>query len=264
MTDKMELLRDTRLFVLDMDGTFYLGDRILPGAADFLKAVKAAGKDYLFFTNNSSRSPRDYMAKLAGMGCPITRDQIMTSGDVTIRYLQTHYPDKTVYLVGTPPLVESFAQAGIPLVEKDPDIVVIGFDTTLTYQKLSNACTFIRQGALFLATHLDINCPTETGFIPDCGSFCAAISLSTGKQPKYLGKPFAETVRWCWIRPAIRHELHLWRPAVHRCRTGVKNGAKGILLLTGETHIDDVADSDVQPHGIFASLGEMGQLLGTL
>ena len=94
MTDKMELLRDTRLFVLDMDGTFYLGDRILPGAADFLKAVKAAGKDYLFFTNNSSRSPRDYMAKLAGMGCPITRDQIMTSGDVTIRYLQTHYPDK--------------------------------------------------------------------------------------------------------------------------------------------------------------------------
>lgn len=113
MTDKMELLRDTRLFVLDMDGTFYLGDRILPGAADFLKAVKAAGKDYLFFTNNSSRSPRDYMAKLAGMGCPITRDQIMTSGDVTIRYLQTHYPDKTVYLVGTPPLVESFAQAGI-------------------------------------------------------------------------------------------------------------------------------------------------------
>lgn len=266
MTDKMELLRDTRLFVLDMDGTFYLGDRILPGAADFLKAVKAAGKDYLFFTNNSSRSPRDYMAKLAGMGCPITRDQIMTSGDVTIRYLQTHYPDKTVYLVGTPPLVESFAQAGIPLVEKDPDIVVIGFDTTLTYQKLSNACTFIRQGALFLATHLDINCPTETGFIPDCGSFCAAISLSTGKQPKYLGKPFAETVEMVLDKTGYSaHEVAFVGDRLYTdVATGVKNGAKGILVLTGETHIDDVADSDVQPHGIFASLGEMGQLLGTL
>ena len=192
MTDKMELLKRTKLFVLDMDGTFYLGNQILPGAADFLKAVEKAGKQYLFFTNNSSRSPRDYMAKLEKMGCPITRDQIMTSGDVTIRYLQTHYPDKTVYLVGTPPLVESFQEAGIPLVNEKPDIVVIGFDTTLTYEKLSNACTFIREGALFLATHLDINCPTETGFIPDCGSFCAAISLSTGKQPKYLGKPFAD------------------------------------------------------------------------
>ena len=157
MTDKMELLKRTKLFVLDMDGTFYLGNQILPGAADFLKAVEKAGKQYLFFTNNSSRSPRDYMAKLEKMGCPITRDQIMTSGDVTIRYLQTHYPDKTVYLVGTPPLVESFQEAGIPLVNEKPDIVVIGFDTTLTYEKLSNACTFIREGALFLATHLDIN-----------------------------------------------------------------------------------------------------------
>ena len=83
MTDKMELLKRTKLFVLDMDGTFYLGNQILPGAADFLKAVEKAGKQYLFFTNNSSRSPRDYMAKLEKMGCPITRDQIMTSGDVT-------------------------------------------------------------------------------------------------------------------------------------------------------------------------------------
>ena len=91
MTDKMELLKRTKLFVLDMDGTFYLGNQILPGAADFLKAVEKAGKQYLFFTNNSSRSPRDYMAKLEKMGCPITRDQIMTSGDVAIRYLQTHY-----------------------------------------------------------------------------------------------------------------------------------------------------------------------------
>ena len=120
------------------------------------------------------------MAKLAGMGCPITRDQIMTSGDVTIRYLQTHYPDKTVYLVGTPPLVESFAQAGIPLVEKDPDIVVIGFDTTLTYQKLSNACTFIRQGVAFPCypsghqlAHRD------RSLLPDCGS------LLCSHQPFY-------------------------------------------------------------------------------
>lgn len=263
MTKNDALLAKIKLFVLDMDGTFYLGNQILPGAAEFLRAVKAAGKDYLFFTNNSSRSPRDYMAKLAGMGCPITRDQIMTSGDVTIRYLQTHYPDKTVYLVGTPPLVESFTEAGIRLVTEKPDIVVVGFDTTLTYEKLSNACTFIREGALFLATHLDINCPTETGFIPDCGSFCAAIGLSTGKEPKYLGKPFAETVEMVLDKTgyAAGEVAFVGDRLYTDVATGVKNGAAGILVLTGETHLEDVPASDVQPDGIFASLGEMGQRL---
>ena len=263
MTDKMKLLRDTRLFVLDMDGTFYLGDRILPGAADFLHAVREAGKDYLFFTNNSSRSPRDYMAKLARMGCPITRDQIMTSGDVTIRYLQTHFPGKTVYLVGTPPLEQSFREAGIPLVSERPDIVVIGFDTTLTYEKLSNACTYIREGARFLATHLDINCPTETGFIPDCGSFCAAISLSTGVQPRYLGKPFAETVDMVLDKTGFAREdvAFVGDRLYTDVATGVKNGAMGLLVLTGETHLEDLDGSEVQPDAVYASLGEMGQLL---
>ena len=182
---------------------------------------------------------------------------------MTIRYLQTHYPDKTVYLVGTPPLVESFTEAGIRLVTEKPDIVVVGFDTTLTYEKLSNACTFIREGALFLATHLDINCPTETGFIPDCGSFCAAISLSTGKQPRYLGKPFAETVEMVLDKTgcAADEVAFVGDRLYTDVATGVKNGAAGILVLTGETHPEDVPASDVQPDAIFASLGEMGQQL---
>ena len=264
--EKSSIFDKTKYFIIDMDGTFYLGERILPGAAEFLQAVKAAGKEYLFFTNNSSRSPRDYMAKLERMGCPITRDEIMTSGDVTIRYLLTHCPDKTVYLVGTPPLVESFTEAGIRLVDEKPDLVVIGFDTTLTYEKLSKACTFIREGAAFLATHLDINCPTETGFIPDCGSFCAAISLSTGKQPKYLGKPFAETVEMVLDKTGYSAaEVAFVGDRLYTdVATGVKNGAAGVLVLTGETHPEDVAGSDVQPDAIFASLGEMGQALRLL
>lgn len=114
MTKNDALLAKTKLFVLDMDGTFYLGNQILPGAAEFLRAVKAAGKDYLFSPTTPPAPPGITWQSWAGMGCPITRDQIMTSGDVTIRYLQTHYPDKTVYLVGTPPLVESFARGGHP------------------------------------------------------------------------------------------------------------------------------------------------------
>ena len=190
MQDKILLLKKCKHFVLDMDGTFYLGDSILPNSLAFLEKVKETGRDFIFYTNNSSKSPEVYIQKLAKMDCHIQRRQIMTSGDVMIEWLQANHKGEPVYLVGTPPLEQSFREAGINLVEEGARIVVIGFDTTLTYAKLVKACDFIRGGALFLATHLDINCPVEGGFIPDVGSFCALISLSTGgKQPRVLGKP---------------------------------------------------------------------------
>ena len=263
MDQRAELLNSTDLFVLDMDGTFYLGEQILPGALEFLDAVRARDKRFLFFTNNSSKNPEDYIKKLAGMNCRITREQIMTSGDVTIRYLNTHHKGKTVYLMGTPALEASFREGGIPLTQEKPDIVVVGFDTTLTYEKLERACTYIREGALFLATHLDINCPVQGGFIPDCGAFCAAIRLSTGKEPKFLGKPFSETVEMVLGRTGAEreHTAFVGDRLYTDVATGVKNGAMGFLVLTGETKLEDVAASDVKPDAIFKGLQEMGELL---
>lgn len=263
---RKQLLADTELFVLDMDGTFYLGDQILDGALDFIEAVKSSGKQFIFFTNNSSKSPRIYIEKLARMNCLITRDQIITSGDVAIEYLKTHYAGKSVYLMGTPALEETFQEAGILLTQEMPDIVVVGFDTTLTYEKLEKACTYIRRGALFLATHLDINCPTEDGFIPDCGAFCAAISLSTGVQPKYVGKPFPETVEMVLEVTGMQREqvAFVGDRLYTDVATGVKNGAKGLLVLTGETKPEDVKSSEVKPHAVYQSLGEMGELIREL
>ena len=266
MEQRLELLKNTRLFVLDMDGTFYLGEGILPGALEFLSIVKQSGRDFLFFTNNSSKAPEDYILKLAGMGCYIERKQIMTSGDVTIRYLNTYHRGKQVYLVGTPALEKSFLECGIPLTTEQPDIVVVGFDTTLTYEKLERACTYIRNGALFLATHLDINCPVENGFIPDCGAFCAAIQLSTGKTPKFLGKPFGETVEMVMDLTGAdkSHTAFVGDRLYTDVATGVNNGAMGLLVLTGETKKEDIAASDVQPNAVYESLEEMGRLLQSL
>lgn len=263
MEDKKRLLADVRLFVLDMDGTFYLGDRILEGSLEFLQKIRETQRDFLFLTNNSSKSPSIYIEKLAKMGCFINSSQIMTSGDVTIEYLKVNHPGKKVYLVGTPALEQTFQEAGIPLTQEMPDIVVVGFDLTLTYEKLERACTYIRRGAVFLATHLDINCPTEDGFIPDCGAFCAAISLSTGVQPQYLGKPLPETVEMVLRRTGRRKEeiAFVGDRLYTDVAAGVNNGAKGILVLTGETQLSDVASSPVQPHGIFDSLLEISQHL---
>ena len=253
---KREILKETELFVLDMDGTFYLDTDVIDGALDFLEEVKKAGKRYVFFTNNSSKSPKTYIDKLAKMRCYISRD-------VMIQYLKEYYPGQKVYLVGTPDLEANFLENGIHLTKEMPDVVVIGFDMTLTYEKLERACTYIRNGAVFLATHLDINCPTKDGFIPDCGAMCAAISLSTGKEPKYVGKPFRETVDMVLeLTGANREEVSFVGDRIYTdVKTGVVNGAHGILVLTGETKLEDVPKSDVVPDAIFTGLKEMGELL---
>jgi len=266
--DRVNLLKKIDLFVLDMDGTFYLGNHVIKGALDFVQYVQKKGRRILFFTNNSSQSPRVYMERLAGMGCPITREQIMTSGDVTIAYLKANYEGKRIYLMGTPALKESFVEAGICLWKEgspNPEIVVIGFDTTLTYDKLKLACKFIREGAVFLATHLDINCPTEDGFIPDCGSICAAITMSTGVNPKYLGKPFRETVDMVMQQSGeARERMAFVGDRLYTdVATGVNHGAHGFLVLTGETKKEDLQNSKVKPDAVYQSLEEMKELLET-
>lgn len=264
--NRADLLKQIGLFVLDMDGTFYLGNHVIEGAIDFVRYVESQGRKILFFTNNSSQSPKVYMERLARMGCPITREQIMTSGDVTITYLKENYEGKRIYLVGTQALTESFLEEGICLWKEgdpEPDIVVVGFDTTLTYEKLCRACDFIRGGALFLATHLDLNCPTEDGFIPDCGSFCAAITASTGVEPKYLGKPFRETVDMVLVRTGQEREqvAFVGDRLYTDVATGVNHGAWGFLVMTGETKKEDLEKSQVKPDAVFESLGEMKRLL---
>lgn len=263
MSDRKKLLEDIRLFVLDLDGTVYLGERLLDGVTDFLSRCKATGRQVLFFTNNTSRNPEEYIEKLGRMGINITREQIMTAGDVTIRYLGRSYPHKSVFLLGVPALRESFEEGGIPLSETAPDIVVAGFDKTLTYERLMLACTFLRRGAVFLATHPDINCPTEAEPIPDCGAICQAITASTGCIPKALGKPAAETVEMVLEATGFhREEVAFVGDRLYTdVACGTKNGAKGLLVLTGETTREDLTHADFTPNGVYESLGEIGTLL---
>ena len=269
--DKTTVLEGIKLFVLDLDGTFYLGGQIFPYSLRFLERVKDSNRRFLFFTNNSSKSPELYLDKLNGMDVSITRDDIMTSGDVCIDYLKKHHSDASVYLMGTDALRQSFNSAGIRLAGEGastdsteiPDVVVCAFDTELTYEKLERACTSIRNGAVFLATHEDINCPTEDGFIPDCGAMCAAISLSTGKAPKYLGKPHKETVEKILSHTGLDlNEIAFIGDRLYTdVACGVNNGAKGFLVLSGETKNEDVSASPIKPDAIFSNLGEVADLL---
>ncbi len=263
MEQNAALLQKIRLFVLDLDGTVSLGDRLLPGAVEMIARARALGRRILFFTNNTSRSPLEYVERLNRMGLAVTRADILTAGDVTVHYLRQRHPDARVFLLGVPALRESFAAGGIRLVEEDPDLVVAGFDKTLTYERLEKACVFLRRGAGFLATHPDINCPTEAEPIPDCGAICAAITASTGRAPRCLGKPAAETVELVEAVSGLRREsiAFVGDRLYTDVACGTRNGALGILVMTGETTPDMLAESRFSPDAVFPSLGAMAPLL---
>ncbi len=264
-------LKNIELFVFDMDGTVYLGDELIDGARECLELV-AKEKDFVYFTNNSSKSAKKYIEKLSRLGLPCRKDQIMTSGDVTIHHLNTQFKGKTVYLVGTNSLIESFKEAGIrlfepseedPCVGECPDIVVVGFDTDITFHKMNRASAYIRRGATFLATHLDTNCPTETGFMIDCGSLCKAIACSSGVEPTFMGKPFSYTMDYVLsVCQVPREKIAFVGDRLYTdVATGVGNGASGILVLSGEATIKDVSIGTVKPDAIFSSLKEMKEYI---
>lgn len=234
-------LKDKKLFIFDMDGTIYLGDRVFPFAVEFIKKLRAGGKKVLFFTNNASKNPEVYFERLTKKGFEPSRGEIMTAGDVTIRFLLTERPGKKVFLLGTPMLAESFEKAGIVLSD-DADIVVTSFDTTLTYEKLEKACTLIRNGAEYLCTHPDFNCPTETGFIPDSGSIAAAVTASTGVKPRFFGKPYKDTAEMILSYTGCRaEEACIFGDRLYTdIALGKNSGIYAVLVLTGETDLSDL------------------------
>jgi HAD superfamily hydrolase (TIGR01457 family) len=243
------LLTDKELFVLDMDGTFYLEDKPIEGALEFLDVLKKSGKRFLFFTNNSSKSISDYIKKLTDMGVEADENTIYSSGSVTIDYLKKNRSGRKVYLIGTQSLREGFMDKGIILSEDNPDIVVLGFDTTLDYDKIFKGCTFIREGAEFMATHPDLNCPIKGGMMPDTGSFIRMFTASTGVKPIIMGKPFSYTVEAIESATGISRDKMVF--VGDRLETdiaiGVNNGATAVLVMTGATDKEILEASVIKP-----------------
>ena len=264
MLKKEEALKGVKLFVLDMDGTVYLGDRLIEGAFDFIREVEESEeRDFIFFTNNASKVPAIYVEKLHKLGLDVEENKILTAGDVCAEYIKTNYPNAKVYLNGTSLLEENWKGKGITLVNDNPDVAVQSFDTTLTYGKLDKICHYVRNGVPFIATHMDTNCPTEYGFMPDCGAMCSLITDSTGVKPRFLGKPWKETVDMITeITGYQAKEIAFVGDRLYTdVATGVNNGARGFLVLTGEATMKTVEESDVEPTCIYESLNEMRKYL---
>jgi HAD superfamily hydrolase (TIGR01457 family) len=262
--DGVEKLSKVRGFLLDMDGTFYLGDRLLEGALRFIDLLHKQKKEFLFLTNNSSKHRRQYAEKINRLGLPVTEESVLTSGEATALYLREQNPGANLFLVGTPSLESEFRQYGFHLVQQEPQFLVLGFDTTLTYQKLWALCDFVRAGVPYIATHPDFNCPTEKGFMPDVGAMIAFVKAATGRQPDLVvGKPNRIIVD----AAAVKMNLKVKQLAMIGDRLytdiamGQTSGIVTVLVLSGETKVEDLKDSPFQPDYIFKDLAGVADWL---
>lgn len=249
MDNKTAEFSDKKLFIFDMDGTVYLGDKAFPEAIEFVTLITSQpGKKVLFFTNNASKNTTYYREKIKKMGFPSDKIDLLTSADALISYLLAHRSGQSVYLLGTDLLASSFATAGVLLTDSKPDIVVTSFDTSLTYHRLERACTYIRNGSEWLTTHPDINCPVENGgYVPDCGAINALISVSTGKPlPSAFGKPSGGVIDMLEELYKIpRSDMVMFGDRLYTdVALGKDNGVTAVLMLTGE---GTLADAEALP-----------------
>ncbi len=261
---QFERLSAVRCFLLDMDGTFYLGDRLIEGALDFINTLRLQDKRFLFLTNNSSKHRRQYAEKITRLGLPLPEEYVFTSGEATALYLKADHPGARLFLVGTPALEEEFCSHGFELVEDDPELIVLGFDTTLTYQKLWKLCDFVRLGLHYIATHPDFNCPTETGFMPDIGAMIAFVKASTGREPDLVvGKPNRMIVDAAAAKMGLPvSALGMIGDRLYTdIALGQTSGVTTILVLSGETRLEDLEGSPFQPDYTFQDLGEVATWL---
>ena len=263
----MNRLNDIKLFLFDMDGTLYLGDRLYDFTKELLTTIKEQGKSYMYMTNNSSKSVKDYIKKLERLGIEANEEEFITSSQATTYYLKNKYPNETIYVCGTQSLKDEFIKEGFTLTEKvdDTTLIVMGNDTELTFKKLHDVCKILltKENIKYVATNLDVVCPTEFGSVPDCGSFCDMIYNCTGRRPELVGKPEP-------IMPQLAMEkMNCTKDQTavigDRIYTDVKSGLNAgvlsILVLSGETTEEILNKSEDKPDLVLKDCGEITKAL---
>lgn len=253
-------LKDKRLFLLDMDGTIYLDDRLFDGTAEFLAHVQAIGGRAMYLTNNSSKSVESYVDKLSRMGLRAAPEDFLTSVNATVLYLRQKNHRK-IYAFGTASFRQQLRQGGLPVTDilaEDIDCLCMGFDTELTFQKLEDACILLNRGVEYVATNPDWVCPTWYGSVPDCGSVAEMLYRATGRRPRFIGKPEPDMVELAVKETDFTKEqtILLGDRLYTDIKSGVRAGVDTVLVLSGEATLKDLAASDVKPTYVMKDIRE--------
>ncbi len=252
-------------FILDLDGVLYRGDQRLDGAREFLSFLQARAFKFMLLTNNATRTPQQVATRLQQMGMSVDAERIITSSVATAQYLKKIRPDgASIFVVGEDGLTTPLSDAGFRIVDNAPaDYVVLGMDRTVTYEKLKRATRCILGGAQFIATNPDATFPSANGIAPGAGALIAALSTATGVSPIVVGKPEPTAFRMTLER--LQADTETTAAIGDRLDTdiegGFRAGLKTILVLTGVSTRQELANYHIQPNWVFANLRELMEKL---
>ena len=260
--DTLSIIRQKKAFICDMDGVIYHGNRLISGVSDFMRFLDEQGKDFLFLTNSSERSPRELAQKLSRMGLSVGEEHFYTSALATATFLESQCPGGSAYVIGEPGLVNALYDAGISMNDYNPDYVVFGETRSLSYEKIERAVKLVEKGAKLIGTNSDLTGPSEIGIVPACRALIAPIEMTTGMQAYYIGKP----------NPLMmRHALK--KLGVHRAEVaiigdrmdtdivaGIETEIDTILVLSGVSSMETVQRFPYRPKYILNHVGEIATL----
>ena len=255
----MERIKNIKLFLFDMDGTLYLGDRLYDFTPELLSQIKKNGGKYMFMTNNSSKSVVDYIKKLDRLGIKAEYDDFITSSQATLYYLEKNHKNARLYVCGTESLKEELRGGGFEITEnlQEVDLIVMGFDTELTFKKLHDVSYLLltRENIPYIATNPDYVCPTEFGSVPDCGSVCDMLYNVSRRRPLFIGKPEPLMPLLAMDKTGYKKEetAVIGDRIYTDIKSGLNAGVLSILVMSGETTYEILEESPQKPDLVLES-----------
>ncbi len=257
--DKDEL-NNLHHLIIDMDGVLYVGKEAIPGTGAFLDFLREQGIGFLLATNNSTKTPKQYVNKLAEMGVAVRADEILTSAQATTEYLLgIAPPGASIFVVGQDGLFTALREAGFALVEERPEYVVVGMDFNVCYERLAQATLHIRAGAPFIGTNADRTFPSERGIVPGAGALLALLETATGVAPTVIGKPGTAIIEQALARLGARAAATgmLGDRLETDILAGQRAGLVTLLVLSGVTDVETLAGSEIRPDMVFRDVGHL-------
>ena len=260
---EIKSLIEKKGFISDMDGVIYHGNKLLPGAAEFVEWLEENGKQYLFLTNSSERSPQELHEKLLRLGIDVSKEHFYTSALATADFLSRQHPNCSAYVIGDTGLTNALYERGITMNDTNPDYVVVGETRTYGFERIEHAALLVQRGAKLIGANPDLTGPTEKGIIPATGALIAPIELASNRKAYFVGKPNPLMMR----RAVKTLGYHSAETVIIGDRmdtdivAGVEAEVDTVLVLSGVSSIDTPKEFAYRPRHIFTGLEEMIKLM---
>lgn len=255
----METLRSKQGFICDMDGVIYHGNRLLPGAKEFVEWLYQEDKNFLFLTNSSERSPKELQQKLARLGLNVDEKHFYTSALATARFISTQCPGGSAYVIGDAGLIMALHDAGITMNDVDPDYVIVGEGRNYTYDNIVKAVQLVEKGAKLIGTNRDLTSPSDNGITPACGALIAPIEVACGQNAYFIGKPNPLMMRTGLKILGVHSEeaVMIGDRMDTDIIAGIETGLDTVLVLSGVTSPDEVLHFPFRPRLILNGVGDI-------